>query len=78
MGTYGVARRRDDQEIHVYSENIPETGVLTFSLDDLDYKADDNWANYPKGMVRYIIEKNYHIPVGMDIYFTGISLMAPG
>lgn len=71
MGTYGVARRRDDQEIHVYSENIPETGVLTFSLDDLDYKADDNWVNYPKGMIRYIIEKNYPIPVGMDIYFYG-------
>ena len=37
LGTYGLAKKRDDREIRLYSENFPEKGIITFSLDDLTY-----------------------------------------
>mgnify|MGYP000737952038 CR=1 FL=1 len=49
LGTYAVARKRDDRVLRFYSENFASLGVIETSLDDLvpDEKAD--WTNYPKG-----------------------------
>lgn len=71
IGTYGVARKREDQTIRFYSENFSELGIIELSLTDLAYKKEDDWTNYPKGMIHYLIEQGYAIDQGMDILFYG-------
>ncbi len=51
IGTYGVARKRDDSKIHFYSANMSDAKVVEVSLDDVSYKKSYGWANYPLGVV---------------------------
>ncbi|MBL1229182.1 galactokinase [Enterococcus sp. BWB1-3] len=71
IGTYGIAEKRDDQTVRMYSENFPEKGTITFSLDDLSYNQEHDWANYPKGVIKYLIEAGAKIESGADILFYG-------
>lgn len=71
IGTYGVAVKRSDDKIRVFSDNFEEIGVIEFSLDNLEYSVNDNWANYPKGVIKYLIESGYEISSGVDILFHG-------
>ncbi|MBT2727244.1 galactokinase [Bacillus sp. ISL-75] len=70
-GTYAVARKREDQVIRLYSTNFPEKGIIEFNLNELDYQKEHNWANYPKGMIRYMLEAGYEIPTGFDCAIQG-------
>ena len=67
LGTYAVARKRDDRVLRFYSENFASLGVIETSLDDLvpDEKAD--WTNYPKGVMWTFEKRGYKLPQGMDI-----------
>lgn len=71
MGTYGVVKKRTDNNVHAFSGNFPEVGRLSFSLDDLNYKKEDNWTNYVKGMIKYIQEKTQPLDEGFDLYIYG-------
>lgn len=71
IGTYGVARKRADKQIRLYSENFPEKGIITFSLDDLEYRKEDDWTNYPKGVIRYLKAAGHAIDSGIEIAFYG-------
>jgi galactokinase len=70
-GTYGAARKRNDHVIKLYSLNFPETGVIEFSLNELDYLKEHGWANYPKGVIRYIQDKCGLLQGGLDILING-------
>ncbi|MGG1675626.1 galactokinase [Neobacillus sp. NRS-1170] len=70
-GTYAVARKREDQLVRVYSMNFAEKGIIEFNLNELEYDKHQNWANYPKGMIRYIIEAGYEIPSGFECVIQG-------
>jgi galactokinase len=70
-GTYGVVRKREDRTIRMYSLNFEDKGVIEFHLDHLEYDPVHNWANYPKGMIRYIQEKEGLLPYGMDVLIYG-------
>ncbi|MGQ0512927.1 galactokinase family protein, partial [Bacillus sp. D-CC] len=50
-GTYGVARRREDDRVLVYSTNFEKLGVIEFTVKELNYDKNDNWANYVKGVL---------------------------
>ena len=71
IGTYAAARKNDDGTLRFYSMNFEELGVLTSSVDDLRYRKEDDWTNYPKGVIWAAKEKGYEIPCGMDILFQG-------
>lgn len=71
MGTYGIVRERDDQQVRLYSENLPEKGIIEFSLSELSYKKEDNWANYPKGVIKCLKEAGHEITNGFDVYYYG-------
>jgi galactokinase len=71
FGTYAICRKREDKVIRVYSMNFESQGIIEFSLDDLKYSKEHNWANYPKGMILYTKEKGYTIENGVDILFYG-------
>ncbi|MEH7484644.1 galactokinase [Neobacillus drentensis] len=70
-GTYAVARKREDKVIRLYSTNFPEIGIIELDLNQLNYEKEHNWANYPKGMIRYMVEAGYEIPSGFDCAIQG-------
>lgn len=71
LGTYAVARKREDRVLRFYSENFASLGVIETSLDDLvpDEKAD--WTNYPKGVMWTFEKRGYKLPQGLDIAIYG-------
>lgn len=71
QGTYAVASKREDREIHCYSMNFEEKGTISFNLDELNYKEEDSWANFVKGMVKYLIEAGHSIDTGFDVLIYG-------
>lgn len=71
LGTFAAASKREDHTIRLYSENFPAKGIIEFSLDDLSYAKEDDWANYPKGMTCFLKEAGYKIDQGFEIAFWG-------
>lgn len=71
IGTYAVARKRDDHTLRFYSMNFEELGVIESSIDGLTYKKEDDWTNYPKGIIWALGEKGYDVTSGMDILYYG-------
>ena len=71
FGTYGIAVKRDDNKFRMYSLNFVKEGVKEFTLDELVNKKEDNWANYPKGVIKTFIDAGYKIDSGFDILING-------
>lgn len=71
FGTYALAAKREDKKLRFYSMNFPDKGIIECDLDDLNYNQLDGWANYPKGMIKSIIDSGYLVSKGMDILYYG-------
>ena len=71
IGTYGVARKRDDDKIRFYSVNVNKCGVIEASINELVNKKEYNWANYPIGVVYAFAEKGYKLSSGFDMAIYG-------
>lgn len=71
IGTYGVARKRNDRKLRFYSMNFEKLGVIESSLDELVPSKDAGWTNYPKGVMWAFEEKGMKIPCGLDILLNG-------
>lgn len=71
LGTYALSRKRTDRVFRLYSVNFPEKGVIEIDLDHLEYNEKHSWANYPKGMIQYLIEYGGTINTGVDVLFYG-------
>lgn len=71
LGTYGAAKKREDRTLRFYSGNFEELGVIEISLDDLVFKKEDSWTNYPKGVIKYLKEAGHEIETGLDVYVFG-------
>ncbi len=71
IGTYGVARKREDNKLRFYSMNFEDVGVIESSLDDLKSYKEAEWTNYPKGMIWTYNEKGYTITGGIDMLIYG-------
>ncbi|MBO1308778.1 galactokinase [Enterococcus sp. 669A] len=70
-GTYGVASPREDQKVLVYSTNFDELGVISFSLEDLTFDKNADWANYVKGMILKMQEAGFTIDHGFELLVDG-------
>ncbi|KYH28128.1 MULTISPECIES: galactokinase [Clostridium] len=71
FGTYAIARKREDSKVKVISKNFEELGVIEFNINDLVYREEDNWANYPKGIIKTFKDARYNIDSGLEILFFG-------
>lgn len=71
LGTYGLARLRDDNKINVYSMNFEDSGMISFDLNHLDYDENHDWANYVKGVIKYLVDSYPSINQGFDMIFEG-------
>lgn len=71
MGTYAVARKRNDKKIRLYSMNFENIGMLESTINDLTYNKNENWINYPKSMIWAMKEEGFNIDKGFDIVYLG-------
>lgn len=71
IGTYGVARKREDRVLRFYSMNFEDRGIIESSLDDLVPAKEVGWTNYPKGVIWAFQEKGMEINEGMDLLLYG-------
>lgn len=71
IGTYGVARKRNDDRLRFYSMNFEAIGVVESSLGDLVPSDKAGWTNYPKGVMWAFQEKGMNLPCGLDILLNG-------
>jgi len=71
IGTYAVARKRNDNILRFYSMNFENMGIMESSIENLEYKKEDNWTNYPKGVIWTMLKKGYQIESGMDVLYNG-------
>ncbi|MGL4524030.1 MAG: galactokinase [Spirochaetia bacterium] len=70
-GTYACVAKNTTRELRLYSTNFTQDGVMTFSLDDLNYKKEHGWANYPKGVFALFRKENTLFDQGYDILMHG-------
>ena len=71
IGTYVVAKKRNDKKLRFYSMNFEENGVTEGSLGDLKYRRSNGWTNYPIGILATYLKKGYRIPNGFDMLLYG-------
>lgn len=71
LGTYGAARKRDDQLLRFYSANFEEIGIIEVDLNNLVYEKADHWTNYAKGVLKFLQEAGHTIDRGMDVFVYG-------
>lgn len=71
IGTYGVARKRDDDKVCFMSANIDNARVTEASLSDLEYNKANGWANYPLGVVWAFDKKGMKLDKGFDMIIWG-------
>lgn len=71
LGTYGVVKQRDDRKIRLYSTNFEDLGIISFSLDHLEKVNEEDWVNYPKGVLSILKDEGYEVKKGFDILYEG-------
>ena len=71
IGTYAVARKRNDRKLRFYSMNFSRLGVIESSLDELTPDKEAGWTNYPKGVMWAFKERGMEITCGLDILLNG-------
>ena len=71
IGTYAVARKRNDRKLRFFSMNFEHLGIIESSLDELKPMKDAGWTNYPKGVMWAFGERGMHLDCGLDILLNG-------
>jgi len=74
-GTYALVRAREDHTYRFASVNYPGR-VVEVPVGDLVYREEDDWANYPKGVLQQLIayegsEGNVEKLTGADVLYYG-------
>ena len=78
LGTYGVARKREDKKLRFYSVNFENLGIIESNLDDLTPSKEAGWTNYPKGVMWAFEGRGFKLPCGLDILIYGNILNGSG
>lgn len=68
FGTFACVRKREDRVVNLATTNFDLK--VAVNLDDIVYKDEDDWANYPKGTIKILLDSGYYVS-GMDILFSG-------
>lgn len=71
IGTYGLARKREDNKLRFYSMNFSKAGVIESSLDDLVPSEKAGWTNYPKGVMWAFEKRQHKLTSGVDFLIYG-------
>lgn len=68
LGTYALVRHRLDGRFRLASTSFKKQ--VEFDWNDVVYRLEDEWANYPKGIIRGFLQQGYRLS-GCDILFHG-------
>ncbi|MDD3225789.1 MAG: galactokinase [Clostridium sp.] len=68
FGTYALVSTRKDKKLNFASTNF--NLKVSCDVDNLVYDKKDDWANYPKGVMKIMQDKGYKVG-GMDILISG-------
>lgn len=71
IGTYAIARKRQDNKLRFYSLNFENLGILESDLNSLVFDKAADWTNYPKGVMWAFKEKGFDVTNGFDILLFG-------
>lgn len=71
LGTYGVARKRGDDKLRLYSLNDPEGRIRESTIRDLTPGEEKDWTNYPRGVMWAFREKGMEMSSGLDLLIYG-------
>ena len=71
VGTYLIARQREDNILRFYSANFEKDGVLETDIDIKDPLSNDAWINYPLGVMWAFGQKGHSLKKGYDLYYYG-------
>ena len=71
LGTYGVARKRNDRKLRFYTMNYNRVDIVESSLDDLVPLKRAGWTSYPKGVMWAFKERGMEMECGMDLLLKG-------
>ncbi|MFD0588891.1 galactokinase [Paenibacillus sp. GCM10027627] len=69
FGTTLLIRAREDRGFGLASTNFPASAVL--SIDSVAYSAQDDWMNYPKGVLNELLEQGIVLASGYDLLYCG-------
>ncbi|MFC3800326.1 galactokinase [Cohnella sp. GCM10012308] len=69
FGTTLLIRPREDRQLHLASTNFPQSRLVP--ADDLVFSEEDDWTNYPKGVVWELAQRGISLSRGYDILFHG-------
>ncbi len=68
FGTYAAVRKRDDMRVNFATLNFDKK--VSVDLGDITYKAEDDWTNYPKGVIKEFQMLGHKVS-GFDILYYG-------
>jgi galactokinase len=68
FGTYGLVRERNDNRVNLATTNFELQ--VSVDIDNIVYKNEDDWANYPKGVMKVMLDRGFKLG-GMDILISG-------
>lgn len=71
IGTYAAAAKNRGGMLRFFSMNFEQKGIITADITDLRNDKEHDWANYPKGVLKVMLDAGYAIPCGMDILYYG-------
>lgn len=71
LGTYGVARKRNDRRLRFYTMNYNRVDIVESTLDDLVPLKKSGWTAYPKGVMWAFKERGMEMDCGMDFLLKG-------
>lgn len=71
LGTYAIARKREDDKLRFYSVNFESCGIIETDLTDLTPYKEARWTNYPKGVMWAFKERGFVMDSGLDILIYG-------
>ncbi len=71
LGTYVVARKREDKKLYLSSMNYNDGEVTEKSIEDLRFRRENGWMNYPIGILWTYMKKGYKIRHGFDMMLFG-------
>lgn len=70
IGTYAAARKRSDDKIRMYSMNLPDSGILEYTVGDFS-AGKGEWTDYPRGVMWALDDRDMKMDSGLDIVFYG-------
>ena len=68
FGTYAAVRLRDDNRVNFVTLNFDKK--VTIELDSVIFKEEDDWANYPKGVIKEFQKLGFKVK-GFDVLYYG-------